>query len=278
MTALLYLLNISALTGQAALSREYGTKGGDTNNFNINMALSGVIAFLCFCLVGGFKLHLPTLMFGAVYGVALCLSMYTGFKALATGPMALTSIIASFSLIIPFVFGVTVWNEVVTVYGMVGVILLLAAIVLINMKKEGNTTLKWLIYALLTLLTNGVCSIVQKYHQLYYPTLYRSEFMLFALFTVLVILVAVKLLGKKQVPFKFSWMGLASGALNGAANYSVMLLVATQNASVLFPVLSVGKIIAVWLWGRLVYKEDLKPTQLIGLVLGTAAIVLLNIK
>lgn len=65
----------------------------------------------------------------------LCASMYTGFTALATGPMALTSTIASFSLIVPVVFGLCFLNEHLSFVGIIGLVLLLVSIVLMNYKS-----------------------------------------------------------------------------------------------------------------------------------------------
>ena len=278
MTELLYFLNVAFSTGQSTLGRQYAVKGGSANNFNINQALSGTAVFLIVCVLSGFTIHLPTFLFGALYGVFLCLSMYTGFKALAMGPLALTSIIASFSLIIPFIFGITVWSEPLTLLGVISIILLLSAIVLMNLKKEGGVTLKWLTFALLTLLTKGVCSIIQKFHQLYYPKQYQTEFMLFALACVFVMLSVAKSFAKGKGAFKFSLLGLFSGLLNGGTNYIVLYLAATEKASVLFPVVSVAKVIAVGIVGRIIYKERLKPLQITGIACGLTAIVLLNIK
>ena len=78
--------------------------------------------------------------------------------------------------------------------------------------------------------------------------------------------------------FKFSLLGLVSGLLNGGTNYIVLYLAATEKASVLFPVVSVAKVIAVGIVGRIMYKERLKPLQITGIACGLTAIVLLNIK
>ena len=278
MTGLLYLLNVACSSGQSALVKQYAKSGGGSVVFNINKAVAGNVVFIIWGLIQGFSLHLPTVFWGIGYGVSLCISMYTGFKALAIGPMALTSIIASFSLLIPFFFGVCFWNEPLTFYGISGIILLLFAILMINEKKVDGVSFKWLIYTMATLIANGICSIIQKYHQIKFPSLYRTEFMVFALLSVLIILtVTLKLDHAQKQKFKFSWSGIISGVLNGAANYIVLFLSATENASVLFPIVSVANIAAVWVIGIIFFKEKLTVFQTIGLVLGMASIVLLKL-
>lgn len=278
MVPILYFLNVCCSAGQSALSKQYAKRGGGSLPFNINKAAIGTILFLVLGLTGGFSLHVKTIFFGLIYGISLCVSMHTGFKALSMGPMALTSMIASFSLIIPFLFGIILWHESLTFVKCIGMILLLLAIFLINMKKETGFSAKWLFYALSTLLANGVCSVVQKLHQMQFPTLYRTEFMFWALFCVCVILLATKQTKENRAaPFKLSLLGIASGVADCSANYIVLYLSAAENASVLFPIISVAKIIAVWGIGILFFKEKLRVSQTIGLLTGILSVVLLKI-
>lgn len=276
MTAVLYLLNVLCSCGQSTLGKLYARRGGNAAVFNANKAIAGAAVFLLAGLIRGLHAHWASWGFGLAYGVALCISMHTGFRALATGPIALTSIIASFSLIIPFLFGIAVWQESLTVGGGFGIALLLAAIALLGGRREGGLSLRWSLYALATLAANGVCSLIQKYHQLAYPGLYRTEFMLAALATVLALSIGMHGVQKPRPPFALSGVGLCSGVMNGAANYIVLYLAATEKASVLFPMVSVANAIAVWLVGRFLFREKLRPLQAVGLLCGIAAVWLLN--
>lgn len=280
MTALLYLLNVGCAATQSTLGKVYAQKGGAAASFNRNKAAAALVVFLTVGLIQGMTWHTPTVWYGVAYGAFLCLSMYAGFVALAIGPMAFTSIIASFSLIIPFICGVTVLREPLTLYGGIGMVLLLLSIVLLNLKKNKQVSLKWLFYALLTMVANGVCSLIQKFHQVVYPTLYRTEFMVAAMATVLLCLLAMCLVKRDLVlcgRSSFSLLGAVSGVLNGGANYIVLYLAASEKSSVLFPIVSVANVVAVWLIGRVAFRERFRPIQIGGLLCGILAIVLLNI-
>ena len=278
MHILLYFCNVLCSAGQSALGKQYARRGGESLPFNINKALIGTLLFLVLGLMSGFSWHLETMLFGLFYGISLCISMHTGFKALSIGPMALTSIIASFSLIIPFLFGIILWNEILTLLKFSGIILLLLSIFLINIKKETGFSAKWLFYALVTLLSNGFCSVIQKMHQIKFPTLYRTEFMFWALLCVSIILtITYNTKRNGKVKFGFSLLGIASGIANCCANFIVLFLSATENASVLFPIIAVANIITVWVIGILFFKERLKVLQAIGLVMGVVSVVLLKI-
>jgi len=277
MNFLFYFLNVACSSGQSAMTKDFASKGGRSSLFNINKAFAGSLLFFLLGLIGGFSFHIPTWLFGAGYGISLYISMFTGFKALALGPMALTSIIGSFSLIIPFLFGITVFQESLTSTGIIGMCFLLSAIVLLNFKKEGGVSLKWSVFAFGTLLANGICSLVQKYHQVYYPGQYRNEFMLAAMLTTFVLLLPLELKNQERIRQKFCPHGIIAGLMNVSANYILLYLAATEKASVLFPVVSVANVITVWLIGRLKFKERLKGLQVFGLLAGVIAIVLLNL-
>lgn len=278
MVLLLYFLNVVCSSGQSVLIKHYAAGGGKNAPFNICRSFSAFVIFMAVALIAGFSIHIPTILLGVIYGLMLCGSMYTGFKALALGPMSLTGTIASFSLIVPVLFGLCFLREKLSVIGVIGIVLLLVSIVLINYKKGGEISVKWSVFSVLTLLFNGLCSVIQKIHQIRFPALYRNEFMVWAMLTTWFVLVTTSLFQKEQrKKMPFTLLGVISGAMNGIANYIVLYLAALENATVLFPIVSAANTVAVWLHGRFMFKEKLTPSGIIGLVMGIAAVVLLKI-
>ncbi len=274
----LYFLNVFCSTGQSVLTKRYASRGGKTTPFNLCKAFSALVIFAVVSFVTGFSLHIPTLLFGVFYGLIFCGSMYTGIKALSLGPMSLTSIIASFSLIIPVLFGLCFLNEKLSVIGVVGIALLLISIVLINYKKGGAISVKWSVFSLLTLFFNGICSVTQKLHQIKFPSLYRNEFMMWALLVTWLVFLMISLFSPKDgKKVTFNLLGIVSGIMNGFANYIVLYLAALENATVLFPIVSAANTVAVWLLGRFVFKEKLTLGGIVGVSLGIVAVILLKI-
>ena len=105
MAILLFLLNTACYAGQSATGKQYAVKGGQALHFNITKVVAAVFLFAVWLLLQGEGLHLPTLPYAAAYGIVLAVSLHTGFKALSCGPMALTSVLVSMSLLIPFLWG-----------------------------------------------------------------------------------------------------------------------------------------------------------------------------
>jgi len=101
--------------------------------------------------------------------------------------MALTSMLVSFSVIIPLIWGITVGNETLKNLQYLALVLFFLAIILTNADKikakkttQTNYCL-WLLFVGITFACNGICSILQKQHQTLYPKAYSREFMLFAM-------------------------------------------------------------------------------------------------
>lgn len=273
MTVLFYVLQVICSVGQNVLGKGYTKKGGSQAAFNVSKALGGGGIFLVLWLVSGEGWHLPTVAYAAGYGVFLCLSMYAGLAALASGPMALTSVIASMSFLIPAGYAVLFLNERLSVTGWIGVgFAVLAVWLLCGGKSEGKVSGRWLLLAFLTMAANGACSVVQKLHQTAFPGAWRREFVVISFFVVLLLLPFFPRKDGEKPKSPFTATGLLAGALNAGANYIVLALAAAQKAAVLFSTVGVVNVLAVWLVGRLVFRETLTRRQVFGAVIGVAAV------
>ena len=291
MVILVYLLIVIASVAQSAAAKQFHRTDPHAEVFNATKAGTALLLFFLVAIFG-FRFHLPTLLFGLSYGASLCLSMYAGYKALARGPMALTSMLVAFSVVIPLLWGITVEQEQLTVYQIPAFVFLLAAIVLTNVDSLGKRNAApssqgkpphrggWLWYVGITFVANGICSVLQKRHQSLYPEAYSREFMFFAMLLCTLVFGAIAL---RRTPLR-DWSkiqgkryGMLSGAANGAANFLTLVLAGLENASVLFPILSAGTILASLLCGRLFFREKTRPNHYAALVAGIAAVVLLKL-
>ena len=276
MDILLYLGNTICYAGQSSAGKLYAAKKGETHIFNFSKALSAMVLFLVFCIIKKSTFHWVTGIYGFVYGLTLMASMHFGLLALGAGPMALTSMLAAMSLMIPLLWGLLFWNETLSLPSIFGLFLLLAAITLICSPKKAKLSKKWLFYCLLTLICNGICSVIQKYHQQAFPGKYQAEFMLYGMTAVTAVLFAIQIAKRRYLP-KPNILGTASGIMNGLANFIVLLLAATENATQLFPLVSAANIMAAYLSGLFFFREKISLIQIIGLVTGSAGIIFLKL-
>lgn len=285
MIILIYAFIVLSSVTQSVTTKLFNQKLSCSAVFNAIKSLTSLVLFALISLFG-FTFHLETMFFGVAYGACLCVSMYTGYQALCRGPMALTSMLVAFSVIIPLIWGITAGNEVLKTIQYPGIVLLFIVIALINAdkikaKKTQQTKYGlWFMFVGITFVCNGVCSILQKQHQTLYLKLYNTEFMLFSalLCSLVFFIVALKKFSIKDIKtVRGKSYGVLSGLANGTANYLTLILAGMENASVLFPIISAGTILACVFCGRVLFKEKLKANHYVALVLGIVAVVLLKL-
>ena len=283
MTVILYGLNILFAVAQSALGKTivYGTDG---KTFNFCKVFAAFLIFAVTVPFLGFHSCFFTLCCGSLHGVFLYLATVYGLKALHQGPMALTSMAVSFSLLIPVSYGILILKEPAALTTAAGLFLLFPTLVLINGRSKntgGGLNRQWLLFTAITLLANGFGSVVQKMHQTEAAGAQQREFMLFSTFAALLLLLVFEVFAGRAGNFtsgKSVWCkGAAAGCLNGISNFIVLFLASAVKAAVLFPMLSVLTICASLAAGWLLFRERLNRWQLLGFCTGLCALFLLNL-
>lgn len=286
MMLLLYLLTVVTARTDSALGKVNGIRRGSVMRFNGSKATAAALLAAAATLLGGFEFDGASAGMGVFYGISLAASMCAGLMALSLGSMAITSMLASFSLIIPALVGILFLKEKLSATGAVGFVLLILSVLLLNVKKgTAPISPKCWFYSFLTMVTNGICSVIQKLHQYRAPGLYQKEFMLFAMVTAAIVLVAYGLwkkekpveASKKQVQAHTILLGALAGICNCIANFLTLTLAATENASVLFPILSAANSIGAVMVGGLIFHERLTRLQTVSVAVGIASVVLLKL-
>lgn len=221
-------------------------------------------------------------------GFGVCYLFATVFAVLAigSGSLAKTSLILSYSLLIPGLYGILFLREPVSGFLVIGLCLLAGSLFLINYQKEQTAqkiSWRWVLYVLLAFLGNGLCSVVQKAEQTHLGTDGQNLFMIFALaFCTLFLSVSSFFFreereNRQSVIRKGWWLAALCGVLNGLVNYLVLYLNPQVPSSILFPLVSGGSMILVLLWAVFVKKERFSVRQTVGFLIGIASIVILNI-
>ena len=285
MPILLFTLVIIANSMQLVLRKVYDEK--HKTGVYTYTAVNAIFAFLFFFIEckGVIFTNNQILPYALLFAVLYAVSSLTTMLAIkTTAPSSLTSLIISYSLIIPTLYGLTVLNEPITVYLIIGIILLLISLAFINIepkKEDKKITLKWVIFALLAFVTNGFCTSVSKQVVIDLGGDIISEFLAVSLLIVVIIttIIAV-IIENKQVPkhLKNSLLyACGSGVGNGIANRFTLLLAVTIPASIMFPIISAGGIILTTCISLFFLKEKLSKWQILGFILGVGALVFLNI-
>lgn len=281
MNVLILISVVITLTVQSVFTKSYSRNRKDVFLYD---AIYGVAAAVVFFVVCKGKLNYCAEIIPYIIAFAICfiICVFCNIMAVKTGSLALSSLVTSYSLIIPTLYGILFLHNVPTSLFYVGISLLLVSLFLVNYEKgEKKITKRWLVYVALAFVTNGLCSTIQNTQQIKFNGAYKSEFM----FTVYVIVAIIMFIAAlcfekedvKTVVNKFAFLALGCGIANGLTNLFVMMLSTRMPTSVMFPIISAGSILATALISYSVYKERFSKQQLIGILLGTASIVCLSI-
>lgn len=280
----LLALATATLAAQSILKKSYTVRLGKRGAF-LFLAVSVLAAALFFLAAGGFSLHLTrsilpyALGFALSYGTAVTASL----ASIRLGSLSLTSLITSYSLLIPTLYGLFFLGEEVSLPFLFGLALLLISLFLVNGKKgtRGRITLPWMVAVSLAFLGNGICSTVQTAQQKAFFGAYKSETMLFALLLVFFAMLALSLFYERgDITYSLrrgGWYAGLCGVLNGACNFLVMLLSVRMPASLMFPVISAGGILLTCLVSRFLYRERLSGRQYLAILLGAASVALMSL-
>lgn len=264
---------------QTSLCKSGGEKS-DQDIFNVNKTTGAALMFVIMGIVFSMTFHAPTILYSFFYAVFILISMWAGLKALTTGPLAITTMIISFSLIVPCAFGIIALKEQLSIFGIFGLILLCISIFIINAKRRSNgkVNFKWLVYTVLTMISDGCGTVVKKLHQIAFPDKYMIEFMLYSMGMAAIAFIFIMLLRHKPGNIKelIDVRGILSGIANGGSSFISLYLASVENLTVVSPLIAVLSMLASLLCGRIIFKEKLSLNQIIGFCLGIASIVLLK--
>lgn len=254
--------------------------------YNLLLACGALVLFFLVQAATGTAVafHLPTVLYALAFSACFTGSIFFSTLAFACGPMAVSALFIQYSLILPTLFGVVFCRERPGVLAGIGVLLLFVSLLLTESPKRAAGGRRWLLYILLAFVGNGMCSVLQKLHQLRYPGQYRFELLECSMLGV-ILLSALLLIPLRRTAAErpaalcrsAARYALPAGLCNGIVNYLVVVLVNRMAASVIFPVITAGGVVLTFLVSQLVYREKLRVGQYVGYALGVLSVVLLNL-
>lgn len=277
-------MTILSCSLQGITTKYFGRKTGGNGVFLFS-TLSRFTGVLFFIITAGnlsfdWKIFPYSIAFGLFYGVGVIFN----FLSIGCGPLSLTSLITSYSLMLPTAYGLFFLRDPISVGLIPGLILLMLSLFLINKKSNTDSapvSLKWGIFVALAFLGNGICSIVQSMQQRTFDGAYKNEFMIVALVFFVLMTGIITLWNERKVFVsctKKGWIpAMICGIANALMNLLVMILQHRMSVSVLFPLMSSGSLILTLFLSKYLYKEKLSKKQLLGFFLGVCSVIFLNL-
>ncbi len=286
MNYMLLFLSISVNAAFSSINNYLGKKkiASTHDNYQINAMIYGIgaVMLVALMLATWETVSLFTILFGILFGLATAFAGVFILKAYSCGPMSFTILIITSSMILPAFSGAVIWNEELSLFAVIGTLLMIAAAYFTTAKDGGGTSLKWLGYTMAAFLMQGSIGIMQKIQQ---SSAYAAEstpfltvaFIVSALicfvFSRVTVTKAENTSEKKGILLPAAICGSAIAFLNVVNLY----LSGVLPSAVLFPVQNGGTTVLSVLCAIVIFREPLNRRKVIGLAIGMIALVLLII-
>ena len=282
MAYLLIVINVIAGLCEGVFIKKYNSKhphGGFV--FTAVISLFATVYFLV-SDKGGFVVIPELLPYAIVSGLLYCFASILTYFALSIGSFAMSMLVLSYSIVFSIGYGVFFLNEPVTVCSVVGFLLLAVSLFLTRRESVGGgISFKWLIYITLSVIGSGMYSVVTRMQQIRFGGAYDNECLAIGLgLSAIILLVAGiftdgKYMGeimKYGIPY-----AMGAGIVNGFRNMLSLVVCLYLPISLSSAMGSGLKIIVSFVVSYVLFKETFLKRQIVGVVVGAAALVLLNI-
>lgn len=241
--------------------------------------LHGLFSAAFFLIVSGFKITISafSVFMAASFATAAMLCIIMGFRIMQKGNMSLyTLFLMSGGMIEPYLWGVMLLGEKMTVAGIIGLAAIAAAIIISNsgVKKPDKTQL---ILCIAVFILNGATSIASKMHQMNPVSARVSvENFAFIIAVMKVIVCSLSLLvcrnkmkenTRELKLFRLMPIIFAAAAAEGIFLMMQLIGASSLPASVMFPIVTGGTVILSSVAGSAVFREKLSSKQWAGIVL-----------
>lgn len=281
---LLAFMATTKVTVQSFASKRFLKSHTDMIFYNTGVFLVASLLFLYNAIGCSYQVWLFAMAI-AVVTVSFQL-FYT--EALSIGNVSLSVMMANFSMVMPLAVSFIFYNEPLSIWRIIGVALTIVAIVLVANVKGGNAGgKKWFVFSVLAALSSGAITIVQKIFNMSAFAAERGALVSAGyagafLISAIIYLCSVRsnkkkgLIIKEKRPIKLyvciCMVGIVLSVFQWLYNYSLTVI----DGTFFFPTYSGVSIILSTVSGVLLFKDKLNKKQVIGIIIGIVAIVLMS--
>lgn len=281
---LLIILKTIANIGESVLVKKYNAKHSAGGMFFTGVISLFALFFFVVSDKNGFNFPAGMFPVALAYGLIYCISYFLTFVTLACGSFTLSMLIISYSLVFPILYGVIFLHEQVSVFTCTGFILLMISLFFVRGNINGNEkkfSVKWLISVIIVTLGNGLLAILQKIQQIRFNNECNNEFMIVGLAVSAALLLTGGIIADRKQLREIIRCGIpyagSAGVANGINNLLTIIVNNMLPLSVVSPVCSGMKIVFSFLSATVLFKEKYMKRQIIGVGIGVAALVFLNL-
>ncbi len=266
---------------------------------SFNMICSAVWVAVLFA-VNGFSLQLnaDVLLWGVLYGVVQMLFLFFKTKAMSSGLVSITTLIGNCSLILSTFVGAFVWQEKISVLQIIAIaVLILSFFCCTYQKSQSKSSKKWVFYCVLFFVfAAGVGIIFKVYSKLHQSGDQTGDMMITAAMVMIILLLVGRIFENRAIkvadasdtkteetnPEKLwnkntIFIAILCGLLSCVYNRLNIDLSGMFESAVFYPCFNGGTCLVSAVLSVIFFKERLKPIQVIGLIIGITAVILIGV-
>lgn len=217
------------------------------------------------------------IILGLVSGLLYLGSFVLLQKNMQYNGMMLSSVFMKLGILVPTLMAIFLFNERPKVTQLVGVIIAVAAIILINIEKGGISRSGKRIWLLVLLLGSGFTDSMANIYDKMGSALLKDHYLFYTFFAALLLAFLMALIRKQKLTIRDVIFGVLIGVPNYFSARFLLLALGNLPAVITYPVYSVGTIIVISLAGVILFRERMSNQKITALGLILAALVLLNI-
>ena len=281
---LLVLLSSGTSLIEGTLIKKYNAK--HTKGGFIFTAMVSLFSMIFFVLTdkGGLVFPAEMIPLGIISGVLYCSASVLTFIALGCGPFTLSMLILSYGGVFSICYGIFFLNDEIDVFTIIGIALIFVSLFLNRGEKksgEKRASLKWIICICISFFGSGMFAVLQKIQQIRFENKVTNEYMIVTLgFSAVTLFIIGIIMDCKYVGYIFRHGGIYSaiaGISNGATNFLSLTANTLLPLAVVAPIKAGTKIVLSFIVSVTIFKETFLKRQIVGVILGAAALVLLNL-
>lgn len=213
---------------------------------------------------------------GVVAGILYLLTFVLFQWNIRKNGVAMSATFMKLGVLVPTAMALTLFRESPKAVQVIGIVLAVAAMILIRLEK-GASSVGSTLGLLVLLLAGGVTDSTSKMYSAWGDPALKGYFLLCTFGVALVLCVGLCMWKKQGLGVWDVLFGALIGIPNYFSSHFLLLALPTVPALVAYPCVSVGTIVVVTLAGVAFFKEKLTKRQLIALGIILLALVLLNL-
>ncbi len=261
---------------------------GDILLFNSMISLIWAVILFVWGICENGRFVIPSadaILFGVLYGLNLSVFLLFKMLSLTSGPVSVTSMIASCSFIIATVFSILYNKESVSSIKVIGMVMMLISLFLCVDRKNKNllASKNWKYYVTIFFFAGGMIGIINKLFQasdakneLDSMLLTASLVSALVLAVMAVVLDRIQKTGAPKIYRSGIGFILACGVVSCVYNRLNVYLAGVMDGALLFPISNGSLLLLNDLTGVFLFKEKLSKIQIFGMIVAFFSMVLIG--